>query len=57
MHLNYYEAEWLIKYRMKEARKLTNRGFGSIRTKRAARGKRIETPAIAPVLRKSSNPC
>ena len=57
MHPNYYEAEWLTRFKLREAIERTKRGYSGKLIKRQTRGKRVEARAIAPALRKSSNPC
>lgn len=57
MQPNYYEAEWLTKFKMREAIGRTKQGYSSKRIKRQTRSKRVEARAIAPALRKSSSPC
>jgi hypothetical protein len=57
MHPNYYEAEWLTKFKLRESIGRTEQGYSSKRIKRQTRAKRVEARAIAPALRKSSSPC
>ena len=57
MQPNYYEAEWLTKFKMREAIGRTKQGYSSKRIKRQTRSKRVEARAIAPALGKSSSPC
>ncbi|MBU0595416.1 hypothetical protein KJ567_01865 [Candidatus Bipolaricaulota bacterium] len=57
MHPNYYEAEWLTRFKLKEAMERTRKGYRRMRGKRETCDKKVETRAIAPALRKSGSPC
>jgi len=57
MHLNYYEAEWLMKFKLREAMKRTRSGISGVRSQRRRVRKHVEPLPVAPVLRKSGSPC
>ena len=57
MHLNYYEAEWLTKLKLREAMKLTRRGIKGTRWEHKTASKRVEPMPMAPALCKSGSPC
>lgn len=57
MHLNYYEAEWLTKYKLRESLNQSRKDNQAIRSARRRRSKRIGARPIAPVLRNSDCRC
>ena len=57
MNLNYYEAEWLVKFKLKEAMRLTSKGFREIHRARRHATKPVDSRRLAPALTKSGSPC
>jgi len=57
MNLNYYEAEWLAKFKLKEAISLSRKGFYGIRKTRRRAAKPVDSRRVAPALTKSGSPC
>jgi len=57
MHLNYYEAEWLMKFKLREAMRRTRNGVNGVRGRRRKVRKHVEPLPVVPALRKSGSPC
>lgn len=57
MYPNYYEAEWLTRFKLKETIERSKRRYGNRLVKPQTRGKRVDARVLVPALRKSSNPC
>jgi len=57
MNLNYYEAEWLTKFKLKEAMRLTRKGLYGFGRARRHGTKPVDFRRVAPALTNSGSPC